>query len=142
MKNLLIIAMCISFLSCDNNTALTTQPDSIVGLWSREIVYLNGVNSNEYVDFLNNGTNFLNLYKDKSFSRAYDNGTWRVLNDTLKLKRDLNSGMGDWTYKIIDHTKSSLTLETKLTEGQYCCGFDQFTDTEIITIKEVYKKGN
>ena len=39
--------------------------NAILGFWSRETVYLDGVNSNEYVDFLNGGTNFLHIKRTK-----------------------------------------------------------------------------
>jgi hypothetical protein len=134
----LILAICTVTLSCDSNPDLDIQADSVIGFWSRETVYLNGVNS----DFLSGHNSFLEIKKDKTFYRPYDIGTWHLLCNTLNLERAASSGMGNWTYKIIDHTKDYLTLEINPTEGQYCCGFDEFTDNEIITIKEVYKKVN
>ncbi len=135
---LCIVVICFAVLACDNSADINIRPDSITGFWSREMVYLNGVNSVEYVDFLNGGTNFLEIKNDHTFSRAYDNGTWHLSNVVIKLER--GGASLDWTYKIIEYSKENLILEIKLTEGQYCCGFDAFSENEIITIKEVYKK--
>jgi hypothetical protein len=88
MKNLFfILAICL-VLSCDNESDQQPNANDIIGFWSRETVYLNDVNSNEYVDFLNNGTNFLDLKEDKIFYRAYDIGTWQLSGRTLTLDRD------------------------------------------------------
>jgi hypothetical protein len=141
-KNLLFLTLCFAVLSCDTSSDMDPSTHSITGFWSRETVYLNGVNSIEYVDFLNNGTNFLSIKNDKTFERAYDNGSWNLSCKTLVLDREEPSGLGDWTYEIIEHSDNNLTLEIKLTESQYCCGFDSFTDNEIITIREVYKRSN
>jgi hypothetical protein len=137
-KKLFILCLSFAVLSCDPNSDVI-EPNSLIGFWNRETVYLNGVNSIEFVDFLNGG-NYLEMKEDRTFSRAYDNGNWNQSNRTLSLERSVNSGMGDWTYKIIDVTKDVLTLEIKLTESQYCCGFDAFDENEIITILEIYKR--
>ena len=141
-KQLAILAICFAALSCDNNSDSDISPDTIIGFWSRETVYLNGVNSIAYVDFLNGGTNYINIKNDNTFDRAYDIGVWDLCNNTLTLKRDENTGSANWTYKIISHTGTNLILEMRLNESQYCCDFDSFNDSEIITIKEVYKKIN
>jgi hypothetical protein len=141
-KRLLFLVIGYAALSCENEYDECTHAESIVGFWSRETVYFNGVNSVEYVDFLNNGTNYLELKDDNTFARAYDNGTWQLTGKSLKLDRDETSGLSDWNYAIVEVTKNSLTLEVKLNEGQYCCGFDEFDDSEIIIIKEVYKKAD
>lgn len=142
MKNLFFILMISVALSCDNDSDTEPQVNDMIGFWSRETVYLNEVNSNEYVDFLNDGTNFLDLREDKVFHRAYDIGTWNLSGYTLTLDRDESSGFNDWEYKILTFSKDFLVLEVKLVEGKYCCGFDEFADDEIITIKEVYRKQN
>jgi hypothetical protein len=139
--NLFILAICLATFSCDDPSDNTNLDDSLIGFWSVETVYLNGVNSLEYVDFLNGG-NFLEIKEDNTFQRAYEFGTWSRSNLTLTLDRDENTGRGDWAYRILKQTKMSLVLETKLKEGEYCCGFPQFDDDEIITIREVYKKVN
>jgi len=141
-KQVALLTLCFAALSCDTSSDSTPSTTSILGFWSRETVYLNGVNSIEYVDFLNDGTNFLNIKKDKTFERAYDNGSWNLSNKTLALNRNESSGLIDWTYEVIEHSANSLILEIKLTESQYCCGFDSFTDNEIITIREVYIRLN
>jgi hypothetical protein len=141
-SRLSVLAICLIVVSCDSNVDLSIKPDSLIGFWSRETVYLNGTNSNEYVDFLNGGTNFLEIKENTTFSRAYDNGSWQLSNQTLNLERDEATGLGDWSYKIIELSNRNLILEIKLTESQYCCGFDSFSDNEIITIKEVYTKIN
>lgn len=142
MKNLFFILMISVALSCDNDSDTEPQVNDMIGFWSRETVYLNEVNSNEYVDFLNDGTNFLDLREDKVFHRAYDIGTWNLSGYTLTLDRDESSGFNDWEYKILTFSKDFLVLEVKLVEGKYCCGFDEFADDEIITIREVYRKQN
>jgi hypothetical protein len=142
MKNLFfILAICL-VLSCDNESDQQPNANDIIGFWSRETVYLNDVNSNEYVDFLNNGTNFLDLKEDKIFYRAYDIGTWQLSGRTLTLDRDEPSGYEDWEYKILTFSEDFLMLEVKLVEGKYCCGFDEFADDDIITIRELYRKQN
>jgi hypothetical protein len=134
-----LLLPCLVLLSCDTSSDL--KP-SILGFWSRETVYLNGVNSVEYVDFLNNGTNFLELKADETFARAYDLGRWNLSGHTLTLDRDAPLPQADWSYGVIRLWNDELVVEIKLTEGQYCCGFDEFDDDEIITIREVYKRLN
>lgn len=142
MKNLLgLLTFCLVALSCETSSDLVPGNKAIVGFWSRETVFLNGVNSLEYVDFLN-GTNFLNIKNDNTFERAYDIGRWNLSYPTLMLDREGSSGISDWTYEIIAYSENNLVLEIRLTEGQYCCGFDAFSDNEIITIREFYKKLN
>jgi hypothetical protein len=140
MKNLFFILVICVVMSCDNDSDDQPSAQDLIGFWSRETVYLNEVNSNEYVDFLNNGTNFLDLKEDKIFHRAYDLGTWRLSGYTLTLDRDEPSGYQDWECKIVAFSKDFLVLELKLVEGKYCCSFDEFADDEIITIKEVYRR--
>lgn len=135
-----MILVLLTGLSCDRKDPIVTNP--IIGMWERETVYLNGVNSAQYVDFLNNETNFLQIKPDKTFMRAYDNGVWNMSDKVLTLDRDEKTGMMDWHYKIVDRACNSLTLEMKLTEGQYCCDFDSFAKDEVITITEVYKRTN
>jgi hypothetical protein len=142
MKNLFFILIICVALSCDRDSDAEPQVADMIGFWSRETVYLNEVNSNEYVDFLNNGTNFLDLKEDKIFHRAYDIGTWQLSGSTLILDRDELSGYADWEYKIVAFSQDFLMLEIKLVEGKYCCGFDEFADDEIIRIREVYRKQN
>lgn len=139
-RQLLFLLICCAGLSCEEEQNNCPDAGKLVGIWSRETVFLNGVNSAAYVDFLNNGTNFLDLKTNKSFARAYDNGTWRLSGRLLKLERDATSGIGDWTYDILSLTETSLTLETRMNESQYCCGFEAFSDNEIIAIKEVYSR--
>lgn len=139
-KQLISFAVFLTAISCDTSQEQTTEIDLIQGFWSRETVYLNGENSNKYVDFLNDGTNFLHIKQDKTFARAYDMGLWDLSHQTLTLDRNESTRMIDWTYIITELSNDKLILETKLTEGQYCCGFDAFTDNEIITITEVYKR--
>jgi hypothetical protein len=142
-KQLTLLTLCLAaIISCDTNSHVTPSAESILGFWSIETVYLNGVNSIAYVDFLHNGTNFLNIKKDKTFERAYDVGNWDLSDLTLTLDRKEPSGYGDWEYKIIEYSTNNLILEIKLPEGLYCCDFDSFTDNEIITIREVYKRSN
>jgi len=141
-KKLLFLFICFAVVSCENEYDDCSHAESIIGMWSRETVYLNGDNSVEYVDFLNNGTNYLELKNDKTFARVYDNGTWQLAGKSLMLDRDETSGLSDWNYAIVDVTKNNLTLEVKLNESQYCCGFEEFEDNEIIVIKEVYKKAD
>lgn len=140
MKNILFVLVIGVVFSCDNNSDEPPNANDIIGIWSRETVYLNEVNSNEYVDFLNNGTNFLHLKEDMIFYRAYDLGTWRLSGYTLTLDRDEPSGYEDWEYRIVAFSQDFLVLEVKLVEGKYCCGFDAFADDKVITIKEVYKR--
>jgi hypothetical protein len=129
----------MGFISCDN-TDVKVQENSIVGFWHRETVYLNGINSAEYFDLLN-GTSFLSIKSDNTFDRPYDFGTWLRSDNTFTLKRSY-SGIGEWEYTIIEETKTTLVIEMQLNESEYCCGFDEFDDNEIITIKEVYKRIN
>ena len=136
-----ILAICL-VLSCDSESDHQPNANDVIGFWSRETVYLNEINSNEYVDFLNNGTNFLDLKEDWVFHRAYDIGTWKLSGNTLTLDRDEPSGYEDWEYKILAFSEDFLMLEVKLVEAKYCCGFDEFADDEVITIREVYRKQN
>lgn len=140
MKNLFLILTISVALSCSNDSDVEPQINDMIGFWSRETVYLNEVNSNEYVDFLNDGTNFLVLREDKMFHRAYDIGTWNLSGYTLTLDREEATGFNDWEYRIISFSKDFLILEIKLVEGKYCCGFEAFAEDEVITIREVYRK--
>src|SRR6187549_1975069 len=115
-KQLALLTLCFAVLSCDTGSDLTQNTNSILGFWSRETVYLNGVNSSQYVDFLNGDTNFLNIKKDKTFERAYDLGHWNLYNKTLTLDREDSSGIADWTYKVIQYSGDKLILEIKLPE--------------------------
>jgi hypothetical protein len=138
-KQLGFLAFCLLAVSCDTSSDLT--PTSIYGFWVIETVYLNGENSIKYVDYLNNGGNHLNIKEDKTFGRNYDLGYWYFYDNTLILHRDESSGFKDWTYKLIELSGDKLVLE-RLEESQHCCNFDSFTENEIITIREVYKRMN
>ncbi|HYG02337.1 MAG TPA: hypothetical protein VD927_07815 [Chryseosolibacter sp.] len=135
-----LLILSLLTLSCDHSADEVKNSDAIVGFWSRQSVYLNGVNSNEHADFLNGGTNHLHIRKDNTFGRAYDNGTWLLSDGMLVLDRIESGGFADWTYKIVHHLNDSLVLDTQLTEGEYCCDFPSFAEDEVITIREVYKK--
>jgi hypothetical protein len=139
---LFLLIICCSTFSCENRVDFDIKADSLIGFWSRETVYLNGVNSAEYVDFLNDGNGFLEIKEDQGFSRPYDLGVWHLSGRILTLDRDESTGMGDWSYKILEVSPKKFVLEISLTEGQYCCGFDAFTSDEVIVIKEVYSKLN
>jgi hypothetical protein len=135
----ILLAVCFGVLSCDEDNVTTVRPEAIIGSWRSETVYLNGVNSEQYVDWLNTGSVFI-IKDDNTYARNYVWGNWRLCNEELKLEANADMGMADWKYKIIEHTEDRLTLELNLTESQYCCNFDSFTDAEVITIKEVYKR--
>jgi hypothetical protein len=113
-KHLTLLILCLAAIACDTNSHVAPSVHSILGFWSRETVYLNGVNSIEYVHFLNNGNNFLDIKKDKTFERAYDIGNWDLSDLTLTLDRKESAGLGDWKYTIIEHSTDNLILELKL----------------------------
>ena len=134
----LFAIICLAVTSCDD-TADIHNTEALVGFWALETVYMNDVNSAAYIDFLNGG-NYLHLKKDKTFTRVYDTGTWVACGNTLKLKRDERTGLGDWTYKILERSNDNLVIEIKRTLEQYCCGSKLFMANELITFKEVYNK--
>ncbi|MEJ1239704.1 hypothetical protein WBG78_16325 [Chryseolinea sp. T2] len=138
-KQLAVLALLYAAMSCDKDSDATPTEDAMLGLWNREIVYLNGTNSDQIWDNLN-GTNHLQFNRDKTFGRAYEIGHWVLSGKSLTLDRDESTGGRDWIYDIIENSKDKLVLEIKLRESEYCCDFDAFSDTEIITIREVYRK--
>ena len=134
-KIILMLLICIATLSCNNNEPELTSP---LGFWLLQRVDLNGINAVR-TDFTM--ANYLDIKDDKTLSRCYDRGKWGLADHALTIDWDSPGGT-DWTYKIIDQTQNTLTLQVELTESQYNYDFNEFSDDEIITITEFYKKTN
>lgn len=133
----IIVIGCFLASSCENNDLNPyPRPEAIIGSWRSEAVYLNEVKS----DFFSRGSLLFFIKEDNSFNKLYLNGTWNLQGHTLRIERGAEWGLEDWVYQVVDYSDNMLTLELRLTEGQYCCDFDEFEENEIITIREVYSR--
>lgn len=134
-------ALCIA-MSCDyHNAESIVESNALIGTWQTENVFLNGVNSNVHVDFLNDGIN-LAIKEDRSFYRNYWHGQWELNQYELVLKNQLDVKSTRWRATVLEVSKDRLVLEFNLTEGEYCCDFTAFDESEVITIREVYRRSN
>lgn len=122
-------------ISCDKTPLITSE--NLVGNWRTESVSFNGVNSSELTTWLNNA-NFMGISSGGSYYRNYTTGTWSVDEDKFTLHPIPELGIQPWTYTIIDYSETSLTLSIELTEGEYCCDFEEFESDEILSITEKY----
>jgi hypothetical protein len=135
-KRFFVVAILFACFSCclgDPEPELNV--DSLPGVWNLEEVTINGINSAEYNY---SPSKFLALESDKTFSRAYESGSWNLKGKNLTLYHNKTFGMSDWSYQIISLSEDKLIVEMQLIESEYRWNFDSFSENEILTIREVY----
>lgn len=136
MKSLPIILIALFLTACMQNEEITPTADVLVGSWISESVEIRSLSDEKSISGYKN---YLYFGEDHNFFRNYMGGEWELNGRylTLKIYPDY-SEIADWDYKIIDFSKSSLTLQIQLTEGKYCCNFQEFESDEMLLITEKY----
>ena len=126
------------FFSCSSPQSESIDTDLVKGTWQLEQVTFNDLDGYQINEWISNST-ILNI-DDNFFYRNYIVGTWSIDRDRLILKPD--SALSDflWDYEILELSANLLELQIILSEGQYCCDFDEFDSDELITITETYMR--
>jgi hypothetical protein len=143
--NSLVLAFLFIFLfSCNhdqNNEEIEINSSLITkGAWRLEQVTFNNINGTEINDWISSSTT-LTIDDNNSFYRNYISGEWTINDDVLKLSSTQQGlQINNWNYQILELTEKTLKLKIELTEGEYCCDFEQFEEHEILTIVETYNK--
>lgn len=138
MKNLkLSIIGLILLYSCDKEDDSVINPNLITGTWRLEQVTFNQTNGTEINDWISNST-ILKIDNNKSYYRNYVGGEWSLDNQVLVLNPGETLPNFYWEYKVLELTEGILIVQISLTEGEYCCDFDQFKEDEVLMITEKY----
>lgn len=136
---LLTLAGLVLLFSCDKADNNVIDPYLITGTWRLEEVTFNQTDGTEINDWISNST-ILYIDENKFYYRNYVGGKW-ALNDKM-LVLDTGETLPNfyWEYEVLELTADILEVRISLTEGQYCCDFDQFEENENLTITEKYVK--
>lgn len=135
MKNILapLILTVFIFSSCIQNEEFVPSPDVLIGSWKSETIEIESLSSEGSVSW---GTSFLYIGEDNSFFRNYMSGNWELSDNHLILNNSFD--IQPWTYKVIDFSKNTMTLQIQTTEGEFCCNFEEFESDEILLVTEKY----
>ena len=126
------------FISCDKEE-VKNYTDLIIGNWTIQEVTFNNTNGTDINDWISAST-VLNFEEDESYYRNYVNGNWFVDGNQLKLIPRQELQLTDWNYEILQLTENTLKVKIELTESEYCCDFESFESTDVLTIVESYKR--
>lgn len=147
MKALNFLIVTISVLglfSCERPEEVNIDQRLIIGDWRLEEVNFNGIDGKDINDWISNST-ILGIGKNGTYYRNYDTGTWSLNKDKLILDSSHDDMADDKTsltreFKILKLTDNILKLQITLTEGRYCCDFEEFETEELLTITETFVK--
>lgn len=135
LKETLLIIVLIFTVACKSDDI---KPELLTGGWNLEQVVVEGSGTKKVLD-PEEASVALFIDEDQSYYRNYITGVW-LLNDN-NLVLDASPLLNNyWECSIIKLTKNVLELQIKLTEGQYMYDFEDFDDTEILTITESYAR--
>lgn len=109
----------------------------ITGTWRLEQVIFNETDGVEINDWISNST-ILNIDANGFYYRNYVGGEWIINNRTLILDPGETMPEFYWEYEVLALSKETLKVRISLTEGQYCCDFDQFEENDVLSITETY----
>lgn len=143
MKALNFLIVTISVLglfSCEKPEGVNIDQRLIIGTWRLEEVTFNGIDGKDINDWISNST-VLDIGEHGRYYRNYDRGTWSLDKDKLILDSsydDVSSLTRE--YRILKLTDDILKVQITLTEGQYCCDFEEFESEELLTITETFVK--
>ncbi len=129
----------VLIFSCEKNEGDIVDQNLLIGNWRLQAVTFNEINGSEINDWISNSTAF-SIGNDGRYYRNYVQGKWIMNNRKLILNPGKFSPNHYWEYEVLDLTKDVLKVRLFLTEGQYCCDFDQFEENEIISIMETYSR--
>ncbi len=136
MKNLtytLCLLLACLFSSCEK---VDIETSDLIGGWSLDKVIVNGIDSGD----LGSGSitaHHLQFNEDGSYYRTYVTGSYDIIGDnTVQLDSDYDTY--DWEMTVIKVTSNLLVVKMELTEGQYGWNFQQFGDSQQLTIVEQY----
>lgn len=119
-SNFSIIATCailitaLSFISCNSNDEEDDFNNSsfLIGTWSVTSGQgwggYTGDDEPEYIQFKSDGT-YINVQFDEGV--YITKGTWRATDTEIILKETEGDLMGTYTYAILNHTQSTLTVK-------------------------------
>lgn len=135
LKEILLITILIFTVACKSDDI---KPELLTGGWNLEQVVIEGLGTNRVMD-QDEVSVALFIDEDQSYYRNYITGVWSLNANSLVL--DASPIFNNyWEYSILKLTKNVLELQIKLTEGQYMYDFEDFNDTEILTITESYAR--
>ena len=136
---LIISVFLVVLVSACNKADEVNFNELIVGVWSSENVNINGIEGTD-INQWSGPSIALNIKEGSEFYRNYLEGDWTLDKSKLTLSPNENIQSIEWNYEILELTESLLKLKIELTEGDYCCDFDQFDEDEVLTIIETYRK--
>ena len=109
----------------------------LTGTWRLEHVRFNQIEGTEINDWISTST-ILSIQEDKAYFRNYVAGTWSLEDNTLTLDPGATFPNFYWEYEVLELTEEVLEVRISLTEGEYCCNFDEFEEDEVLVITERY----
>lgn len=138
MRKLKFLSIGFAFLfSCVKEDNHVIDPNLITGSWRLELVTVNQIDGAEINDWISNST-ILRIDENNSYYRNYVTGEWAINDKMLVLNPGEDMPNFYWEYEVLELLEDTLTMQIKLTEGQYCCDLDQFTEDEVLTFTEKY----
>lgn len=127
---LFIMTSILSFQACKKESGIS-ENRKITGEWITESISVNNIQKEYSI--------YLKIDKNEDVYHNYIVGKWKTNEDHFSLK-PYDMQLPERNYKIISLTESKLTLLIKLTEGEYCCDFEEFESEEKLEIIEEYTR--
>ncbi|MEX0719864.1 MAG: hypothetical protein WD059_04290 [Balneolaceae bacterium] len=137
MKNIFsyIIIVAFTFSSCIQNEEFVPSPDVLVGSWESESIEIESLSGE---GLMSEFTTYLFIGEDKSFYKNYMSGNWELSDNHLILNLNQFFDIQPRTYKVVDFSRNTMTLQIQTTEGEYCCNFEEFESNEMLLVTEKY----
>jgi len=134
---MLVVLLATFSESCTKENQKST--DDLIGYWQSEKIEFNGKSFSGDFEQWNNSTG-LSLEAEAFYYKNYVTGNWKLQDDKITLTPNDGLGIAPQIYKVISVSETSLVLEIELTEGEYCCDFDEFESEEKLQIIEHFKR--
>ncbi len=139
MYSFVLFFLLLGFTSCQKEEAIdeAIAPEALIGNWETHEIIVNGDPNSETSTWLTNNKYWsMSIQEENQFYyRNYISGTWSVEGRQLVFTNEWSPSQ---RFTILDISETSLTLQIQLTEGEYCCGFDEFESDEVLTIVEYF----
>lgn len=127
---LFFLTTIISFQACKKENGIADN-SQIIGEWITESIKVNDIQKEYNI--------YLKVDENDDVYHNYIVGKWESNEDQFSIKPN-DVQLLDRNYKIISLTETKLTLLISLTEGEYCCDFDEFESEEKLEIIEEYTR--
>lgn len=131
-----LFVVLLFFTSCDNQKMVVTSGE-IIGTWRSDNLVFRSAEDGEELIW---GGAILTIAEDSTYYKNFVSGRWEFLDNELILKSREDLEMESQSFKVKKVSETEMKLQIKMTEGEYCCDFEEFKSDELLVITESFRK--